>query len=65
MADKRCPIEDCPKTIQWHYLMCGRHWRQVPGELRREVWRTYDNGAGVGTPEYRQARDAAIEAVTP
>jgi hypothetical protein len=28
--------------------MCGAHWRKVPPELRRDVWRHYIKGQELG-----------------
>lgn len=43
--------------------MCGWHWKRVPEELRKRVWRTFKHD-GVLSEEYQEARDAAIESVT-
>jgi hypothetical protein len=46
--------------------MCGRHWRRVPRELQRAVWRHYKPGqekTKQPSPEYLAAANAAIEAV--
>lgn len=48
-------------------LMCLRHWKMVPKDLQREVWRTYQPGQerGVAKPtkEWHDAADAAIDYV--
>lgn len=65
MIHKHCPIHGCEERIPWHFLMCGDHWRQVPRDLRDDVWRAYRGGSGVHNDDYRAARDAAVAAVSP
>jgi hypothetical protein len=43
--------------------MCPRHWRQVPAEIQRQVYRAWRRGGGAGTQEHIEAMDAAIHAV--
>ena len=43
--------------------MCWPHWRRVPKVLNRAVFETYRNLRN-DPRAYRQARDAAISAVT-
>jgi hypothetical protein len=47
--------------------MCLKHWRMVPRELQRAIWRTYSPGQEYGeapvTPAYLDAARAAKEAV--
>lgn len=57
-----CPIQGCAAHAKANELMCWPHWRRVPKALNRAVFDTYANLRNdVGA--YRQARDAAIEAV--
>lgn len=59
-----CPIDRCVKTnVPDHLLMCGRHWKMVPGELQRAVYAAYRRGQGIGTPELAEAQRNAIDAV--
>jgi len=47
-------------------LMCLPHWRLVPADLQREVYRTYRKGQEVDkqpSAEYLVAQRAAIRAV--
>lgn len=32
-----CVVRTCGKAVRSQYLMCGSHWRKVPGELRGEI----------------------------
>lgn len=32
-----CPIDGCQEPLPHQHLMCIRHWRMVPVNLRREV----------------------------
>jgi hypothetical protein len=43
--------------------MCRPHWYQVPKLLRDRIWVTWRSGAGVFSPEYRQAVGEAVVAV--
>jgi hypothetical protein len=59
-----CPIRRCPREVPDHLLMCGAHWRMVPGPMRRAVWAAYGpHGEGLGTPALRAAQLAAIGSV--
>lgn len=39
---KPCPATTCVETIRPDLFACRRHWRQLPGYLRRHI-RTTDN----------------------
>ncbi len=36
-----CPVPGCIEPIRGGHLMCRRHWRMVPAELRKIVNRTW------------------------
>ena len=59
----RCRMPGCPAGVGRLRLMCRPHWYQVPKPLRDRVWATWRSGAGMFTPEYRQAVREAIAAV--
>jgi hypothetical protein len=59
----RCPPKGCPRQVPDHLLMCGMHWRLVPGPVQRAVNRAYAHGAGLGSPELLAAQAAAIRLV--
>jgi hypothetical protein len=59
----QCPAKGCKRNIPDHLLMCKPHWFQVPYHLRRAVWDTYQDGAGVGTAALVHAQRDAIDAV--
>jgi hypothetical protein len=63
-ALRTCPVPGCATQHKRSLLMCGWHWKLVPKHLRDAVWRTYKQD-GVFSEEYLEARDAAIESVTP
>ena len=71
-----CAVPRCTGPARSGQLMCRSHWFDVPAEIRRMVnktWRAYSTAASTGAPAvfaaardaYRQARTAAVEAVTP
>jgi len=46
-ADGRhaCPVPGCRvRELPYHVLMCRLHWARVPSLLRREVYRTWNDG---------------------
>jgi hypothetical protein len=59
----RCPAKRCPRQVPDHLLMCGLHWRLVPGPIQRSVNRAYDHGAGIYSTELMAAQAAAIRVV--
>lgn len=63
MSSHTCPVARCSTTVPDHLLMCGPHWRSVPLELQRAVYRAYRRGDGVGTEALADAQQAAIAAV--
>ncbi len=58
-----CKIPACPVTVTADRLMCPPHWYQVSKALRDRVWATWRSGAGVFSPEYREAVREAVAAV--
>jgi hypothetical protein len=36
-----CRAIGCTRTLPPYVFMCRKHWRLVPGDLKREVWRNY------------------------
>lgn len=61
--DHQCPIAGCSKRVPYHMLMCGRHWRLVPADLQRRLYRAWGRGAGAGTSEHADAMVACVHAV--
>jgi hypothetical protein len=55
-----CRVGSCPTRHPADYAMCSRHWRRVPGALRRRVWDLYRTAPG-GT-EHLAALEEAWEA---
>jgi len=39
-----CHAQGCKKAIPERFLMCRKHWRKVPRDLQRNVWRHYVPG---------------------
>jgi len=60
----RCPGPGCLRPVPYEQLACSRHWFQVPMVLRRAVTRTWDHGAGAGSPEHVAAMRAAVKCMT-
>jgi hypothetical protein len=62
----RCHAIGCDIAVPPALLMCIKHWRMVPKDKQREVWRTYRRGQELRkdpTAEYLAAAAAAIQAV--
>lgn len=39
----KCAADGCKKEISIALLMCGRHWKLVPRQLQRAIWRTIND----------------------
>jgi hypothetical protein len=57
-----CPIDGCTRRVPSHQLLCAPHWRAVPRDLQRALYRTWDNGRGAGTDAHNEAMHAVIHA---
>lgn len=42
-----CHAIGCSRDVPPRLLMCAPHWRSVPGNLQRLIWRTYRAGQEV------------------
>lgn len=40
----RCHAEGCRSPVKPEFLMCPRHWRQVPDRVQQAVWNAYRPG---------------------
>ena len=61
-----CHAIGCETPVKPELLMCLKHWRLVPYQLQRAVWRTYRPGQCDDmdpSAEWHTAADAAIKAV--
>jgi hypothetical protein len=61
-----CHAIACKLPVPPERLMCLRHWRRVPKELQRAVWRTYRVGQCDDlspSSAYCDAGQAAVRAV--
>jgi hypothetical protein len=60
-----CAVAGCGALIRTSLLMCGRHWRQVPAKLRREVLDAYYRWqlGEVSLSDLRAVQDQAARAV--
>lgn len=57
-----CFATGCNKQVEDEMLMCLRHWRMVPADIQREVWRTYRDPERDGhTAAILKARKAVEE----
>lgn len=61
MNSHKCPAPGCTSVVQHYMLACRKHWFSLPRPLRDDVWRAYNNGAGMGSPEHNEAVRAAVE----
>jgi hypothetical protein len=70
VSGRECPVlegtpDHCAATVRPGHLMCGRHWAQVPVDLRSEVWRTWHGWQRASTDDrwdaYMVARAAALQ----
>lgn len=46
MNTRHCPIFGCRHLIHDPYIVCQRHWDQVPADLRRWLWHLYATERG-------------------
>jgi hypothetical protein len=61
-----CHARGCRVSTKPEMLMCFRHWKMVPRDIQRWVWRTYRPGQCDDkrpSKEWHAAADAAIAAV--
>lgn len=61
-----CHARGCGVPIPPHLLMCLRHWRMVPIDIQRRVWKHYRKGQEIDkrpSPEYLEVMKEAIGAV--
>lgn len=58
-----CKIFNCTAPIPSDRLMCVKHWRMVPKDLQRDVWRQYRAGDARPSIAYLNATKAAVQAV--
>lgn len=66
VAHHTCHAKGCPVKVAPKYLMCPRHWRLVPADLKDAVWLEYEPGQEERmdpTFEYVVAARDAINAV--
>lgn len=70
LGQRECPVlegtpKHCKATVRPEYLMCGRHWAQVPVDLRSPVWATWRAWQRASTDDrwdaYMTARAAALQ----
>ena len=52
MNAHKCPAPGCDAVVPRNMLACRKHWYSIPKPLRDEVWRAYDGGYGMGSPEH-------------
>jgi hypothetical protein len=61
-----CHARRCGRVVLPRLLMCLRHWRMLPRDLQREVWRAYRPGQEVDkrpSAEYLDVMKRAVDAV--
>jgi hypothetical protein len=55
-----CRADECSEQVEAKHAMCLRHWRMVPKDLQRALYRAYRIGTDSA---YTLALNAAIAAV--
>lgn len=63
---RQCPVTYCRATVPDKDLMCLKHWRMVPTNLRRDIWHHYSPNQIKGVPPsqaYMRAAQNAVAAV--
>lgn len=63
MSTHPCPISGCDNEVARDQLVCLTHWRMVPKQLGRDLYRAWRGGAGAGTAAHSAAIDACLAAV--
>lgn len=61
-----CHAHGCPTIVPPRLLMCLKHWRMVPRDTQRLIWKYYRPGQEVDkrpSPEYLLVMKVAIEQV--
>lgn len=58
-----CPKNGCELRVPYRMLACRAHWYAIPKPYRDAVWRAYDHGLGLGSPEHAAAIRAAVGAL--
>lgn len=73
VGGRECPVREgtpdhCKATVRPEHLMCGRHWAQVPVELRTLVWSSWRAWQRASTDArwdvYMENRQAALDHFT-
>lgn len=63
----RCPADGCSLMVNTDKLMCYKHWKLVPEDIQKKVYRTYyakqRNGTQANEQAHYDAMQEAIEAV--
>lgn len=58
-----CHAHGCREAINPRLLMCLRHWKMVPPELQKAVWKHYRAGQEIDkqpSPDYLLAQRSAV-----
>lgn len=66
MFKHRCHAIACKQCVPPRMFMCLKHWRMVPRDLQKEVWRNYTPGQEITkspTAEYLLIAKQAVEHV--
>lgn len=62
-----CHADGCHAAVPPKLFMCLKHWRMVPRDMQRAIWRHYRPGQEIDkqpSTTYVQVAKAAIEAVS-
>ncbi len=55
----KCIADDCSRMVPHGMAMCGRHWRLVPSDIQRAVYREFAAAKGQVTQGHMDALAAA------
>ncbi len=59
----KCHAYKCTKEVPPKMFMCLKHWKLVPAQMQRDIWRHYKPGQEIRkdpTSEYLKASQRAI-----
>ena len=67
MTAHACHARKCNTNVPPRMLMCGKHWKMVPGQTQKMIWKHYKSGQEKGearpSSKWHFYADEAIEAV--
>lgn len=61
----KCIADGCSRMVPHGMAMCGRHWRLVPPDIQRTVYREFAAAKGQVTQGHMDALVAARDSLQP